>query len=54
VTRRRRTELVLLLIVRRAERDAAMSRRARSEEPDASMVIGEECPPDESGSRQPS
>jgi hypothetical protein len=41
VTRRRRTDLVLLLIVRRAERDAAMPRRAHSEEPDAPMVIGE-------------
>jgi hypothetical protein len=50
-----KTECVkLLLIVRRAERDAAMPRRAHSKEANAPTVIDQGCPPEESGAQQPS
>jgi hypothetical protein len=39
VTPQRRTDLALLLIIRRAERDAGMPSRARWEEPDTRTDI---------------
>jgi hypothetical protein len=40
VTPRRRTDLALLLIIRRAERDAGMLDRSRREKPDNPTGIG--------------
>jgi hypothetical protein len=42
VTPRRRTDLALLLIIRRAERDAGMPSRSRREEPDTPTGIDPE------------
>jgi len=39
---RRRTDLALLLIIRRAERDAGMPSRSRREEPDTPTGIDPE------------
>ena len=47
MTRRRRTDHALMIIVRRAERDAGMPRRTRSDEPNAPTTIGPETPRDE-------
>src|SRR4051794_35781516 len=54
VTPRRRTDLALLLIIRRAERDAGMPGRPRSEGPDTATGIGPERDPDEPESPRPS
>jgi len=43
MTRRRRTDLALLLIVRRAERDAGTPSRWRADQPDPRMAIDREC-----------
>jgi hypothetical protein len=53
MTRRQRSDLALLLIVRRAERDAGVLSRSRSEGPDALTVIDQDCA-DEAGSQHPS
>jgi hypothetical protein len=53
VTRRRRTDHALMIIVRRAERDAGMPRRTRSDEPNSPTTIGPETPRDEPESQHP-
>jgi hypothetical protein len=54
VTSRRRTDLALLLIIRRAERDAGMINRVRADEPDGPLPLDEGGRPDPSGSPPPS
>jgi hypothetical protein len=54
VTRRQRIDLALMLIVRRAERDAGMLSRTHSEEADTPTVIDQQGPPTEPGPRHPS
>jgi hypothetical protein len=54
MTRRRRTDHALMLIVRRAERDERMPSRSRSDEPDSPTAIDQGCRPDEAESQQPS
>jgi hypothetical protein len=54
MTRRRRPDLTLLLIIRRAERDAAVPSRSRGEEPAAPTTIDPERDPDEPESPRPS
>jgi hypothetical protein len=49
-----RTDLALLLIIRRAERDAGVSSRPRWEEPDNATVIGPERDLDAPESPRPS
>src|SRR5215218_4974687 len=51
---RRRTDLALLLIIRRAERDAGMPSRPRREKPDNPTDIDPECDLDEPESPRPS
>jgi hypothetical protein len=51
---RRRTDLALLLIIRRAERDAGMLGRPRREKPDNPTGIDPECDLDEPESPRPS
>jgi hypothetical protein len=51
---RRRTDLALLLIIRRAERDAGMPTRPRWEEPDNPTVIDPGRNPDAPESPRPS
>ena len=52
MTRRQRTDVVLLLIVRRAERDARVSSRIRLEAPDAPTASDATPPPSEAPSPQ--
>jgi hypothetical protein len=54
VTRRRRTDLVLLLIIRRAERGAGMPNHSRSDEPDPLTVIDRARRADQAESPHPS
>ena len=54
VTPRRRTDLALLLIIRRAERNTGMHSRSRWDEPDAPTGIDPGCDPDEPESQPPS
>jgi len=54
VTRQRRTDLALLIIVRRAERDAEMLSCSRSDEPDVLTDVDQGCCSDEAGFQQPS
>jgi hypothetical protein len=54
VTPRRRTDLTLLLIIRRAERDAGMPSRPRWEEPDTPTGIDPGRDPNQSESPRPS
>jgi hypothetical protein len=54
MTRRQRSDLALLLIVRRAERDAGVLSRSRSEGPDVLTVIDQGCCADEAESQHPS
>jgi hypothetical protein len=54
VTPRRRTDLALLLIIRRAERNAGMPSRSRWDEPDAPTGIDPGGDPDEPEFHPPS
>lgn len=54
MTRRQRTDLALLLIIRRAERDAGVPSRPRREEPDNPTVIGPGRDPDQREFPRPS
>ena len=54
MTRRQRLELALMLIVRRAERDAAVPGRPHSDEPDTVLAIAQKPRPDDPGSQHPS
>jgi hypothetical protein len=53
VTRRRRIDLALLLIVRRAERDAPRHGRRGDHQPDAARALDREDHPDTAPSGQP-
>jgi hypothetical protein len=54
VTRRRRTDHRLMIIVRRAERDAGMHTRSRLDESDIPTAINQGCRSDETDSQHPS
>jgi hypothetical protein len=54
MTPRRRPDLTLLLIIRRAERDAGMPSRPRWEEPAAPTTIDPGRDPNPPGSPRPS
>jgi hypothetical protein len=54
MTRRQRIDLALMLIVRRAEREAGMLSRPHSDEPDTPTAIDQERHRDEPGPRHPS
>jgi hypothetical protein len=54
VTRRQRLELALMLIVRRAERDAGVPGHPHSDEPDTVPAIDQKPRPDDPGSQHPS
>jgi hypothetical protein len=53
MTRRQRIDLVLMLIVRRAEREATLQDRSHSETPDTSTVVHHERRLDDPGAQQP-
>ena len=53
MTRRQRMDLALMLIIRRAERDATLHSRSRSEEPDSSTAIHPERHPDDPEAQHP-
>jgi hypothetical protein len=53
VSRRRRIDLALLLIIRRAERDAQLSGRRGDQQPDAARVIDRKDHPYSASSEQP-
>jgi hypothetical protein len=53
MTRRQRIDLALMLIVRRAERDATLHSRSHSDEPDIHPATDQEHQPDEPRSPHP-
>ena len=53
MTRRQRIDLALMLIIRRAERDATVHSRLYSKEPDTPTVIHPERHPDGPEAQQP-
>jgi hypothetical protein len=53
MTRRRRTDLALMLIIRRAEREATLHGHSHSEEPDTPTTIHPERHPDDPEAQHP-